>query len=609
MFKDNSSSEETASVKSAVSPFYEETIQKKKNHFRFTQKISEVVSSQYGINVFLAGMFLMFAGSLNITGFNKKDIQCYLIVIMLLQLMWMLWYILLTKRGKNSTKEKDSHAGARWLRCGIALFAGISVILDALKLGYYLGYSECLSVPEGVFPVTHAVHTLIQVCFLWFHSKDIIQAFKTIERFGLIHSVFTNLLLWASEVFTESKHQLLEHMDRLITLGFENITLESTIPECNCSTGVCTAFSKAINYLYPFNIEYHILASAMLYVLWKNIGSKMKSHHQKQKCDIRGIASGSASGLVVLSTTIAVTVTYFLLIGRSKFHSELALSIYYLYCTLLLIIMSLTGVVALLIYKTGNRKLTVGKSPAIKLDAELLVGSSCGTWIMSWGSILAIIYADSHPVYTWYNLPCSIMLIIEKYIQNVFVIEFIHCKMEEQIDDDTLTLKSVATIPCESPLFPDPPFELLYSESFTAEKDPFPDVDVCKPSLEEISTVFQNDKNGINENDVINEKSVTDEKNDFTSPTLSEPTSKDIKPKELSKRKRILRNITVFLFLCNISLWIPQAFGCRPQYDNGLEEYVFGFRPWIILIDIALPFSIFYRMHSAYSLFDVYGKI
>ena len=44
-------------------------------------------------------------------------------------------------------------------------------------------------------------------------------------RFGVIHSVFTNLLLWANSVLNESKHQLNEHKERLITLGFGNITI------------------------------------------------------------------------------------------------------------------------------------------------------------------------------------------------------------------------------------------------------------------------------------------------------------------------------------------------------------------------------------------------
>lgn len=58
-----------------------------------------------------------------------------------------------------------------------------------------------------------------------------------------------------------------------------------------------------------------------------------------------------------------------------------------------------------------------------------------------------------------------------------------------------------------------------------------------------------------------------------------------------------------------LQLWIPPAFGCRPEYDNGLEEIVFGFEPWIIVVNLAMPFSIFYRMHAAASLFEVYGTI
>lgn len=58
-----------------------------------------------------------------------------------------------------------------------------------------------------------------------------------------------------------------------------------------------------------------------------------------------------------------------------------------------------------------------------------------------------------------------------------------------------------------------------------------------------------------------------------------------------------------------LQLWIPPAFGCRPEYDNGLEEIVFGFEPWIIAVNVAMPFSVFYRMHAAASLFEVYCKI
>lgn len=46
---------------------------------------------------------------------------------------------------------------------GITLFAVITLILDSFKVGYYIDFSNCLSPTEGIFPVTHAAHTILQV--------------------------------------------------------------------------------------------------------------------------------------------------------------------------------------------------------------------------------------------------------------------------------------------------------------------------------------------------------------------------------------------------------------------------------------------------------------
>uniref|UniRef100_A0A672UA79 Otopetrin 1 n=1 Tax=Strigops habroptila TaxID=2489341 RepID=A0A672UA79_STRHB len=434
------------------------------------KKNAEILSSQYGINLFLAGLLLTFAWAVHAVGISKSHLLSYLITLMLIQLLWMLWYLCRSCTQRRLIRDKDTHAGARWLKCGITLFAVITLVLDSFKIGYYIDFSNCLSPTEGIFPVTHAVHTILQV-----------------KVTGLIHSVFTNLLLWTNGVLTESKHQLNEHKERLITL-------DDHAPQCNCTTTtLCSIFSQGIYYLYPFNIEYHILASTMLYVLWKNIGRKVE-HHQQHKTlfKFHGITVGMIFGLIVLTSTIAIVVVYLIQIGRSKIKSELALTMFYLHAIFVLALMCTAGIVALLIYRLEDRSLDNSKNPARKLDAELLVGTAAGSWLLSWGSILAIICAQAHPKYTWYNLPYSILVIIEKYIQNLFIIESIH------------------------------------------------------PS-------------------------------DFS-------------------------------FCSRNSLWIPPAFGCRPEYDNGLEEIVFGFEPWIIVVNLAMPFSIFYRMHSAASLFEVNCK-
>uniref|UniRef100_A0A8C8S3A9 Otopetrin 1 n=1 Tax=Pelusios castaneus TaxID=367368 RepID=A0A8C8S3A9_9SAUR len=557
----------------------------------YPQKNAEILSSQYGINLFLAGLLLMFSWAVHAVGIRKEDLLSYLITIMLVQLFWMLWYICRSSTQRTLIQEKDTHAGARWLKCGITLFAVITLILDSFKIGYFIGFSNCLSATEGIFPVTHAVHTLLQVYFLWCHAKDIIQSFKTLERFGVIHSVFTNLLLWANGVLTESKHQLNEHKERLMTLGFGNITIDDHAPQCNCTTtSLCSIFSQGIYYLYPFNVEYHILASAMLYVLWKNIGRKVE-HHQQYKTlfKFRGITVGTIFGIIVLISTIAIVVVYLIQIGRSKIKSELALTMFYLHAIAVLTLMCVAGIIALLIYRLEERSLDNSKNPARKLDTDLLVGTASGSWLLSWGSILATICAQEHPKYTWYNLPYSILVIIEKYIQNLFIIEAIH-REQEQVNDDIKTLR-IVTVSSGSTLSVTPLYREIYNGAADTDSGKLP----CT----------------FNGNICVRERSGDDDSDEVKSQTSSPVTFSTSLYRQSSvknNKRRILKNIAAFLFLCNLSLWIPPAFGCRPEYDNGLEEIVFGFEPWIIVVNLAMPFSIFYRMHSAASLFEVNCK-
>ncbi|XP_051685789.2 proton channel OTOP1 [Oryctolagus cuniculus] len=551
------------------------------------QKLAEALSSQYGLMVFVAGLLLLLAWAVHASRVGKGDLLGFLTALMLLQLLWMLWYVGRSAAQRRLIRPKDAHAGARWLRGSITLFAVITVILGCLKIGYFVGFSECLSATEGVFPVTHAVHTLLQVYFLWGHAKDIIQSFKTLERFGVIHSVCTNLLLWANSVLTESKHQLNQHKERLITLGFGNVTmvLDDHTPQCNCTPqAFCSAVSSGIYYLYPFNIEYQILASTVLYVLWKNVGRRVDSHQPPQiRFRFHGVVVGSALGLTALAATIGVVVVYLVRIGRSKTKSESALIMFYLYAITLLLFMGAAGLVGIWLYRTDETSLDESKNPARKLDADLLVGTASGSWLISWGSILAIVCADTCPPYTWYNLPYSILVIAEKYIQNLFIIESIH-REPETLSENIQTLRVVTV--CGGDTTTLPPSGLQGSGGVAGDAAP---QDGDRPPAANGSACLRE----------AGGKAEGEGSRAACSPLCLQGESK----------RRALRNIAAFLFLCNIALWIPPAFGCRPEYDNGLEETVFGFEPWIIVVNLAMPFSIFYRMHAAASLFEVYCKI
>ncbi|XP_044131724.1 proton channel OTOP1-like [Bufo gargarizans] len=479
--------------------------------FSKRHKNSEIASSQYGINLFIVGLLLMFATYLNITGLTESERLIFLIVLMLIQVLWMIFYMAVGNRKKWATDEKDGHAGARWLKCGIGLFAGTTIVMHALKIGYFVGYAECKSIIEGVYPVIHIIHTLFQVYFLWRHSKDIIKSFKTLERFGLIHSVYTNLLLWASAVATESDHQLEEHMGRLTSLGFLNITLHGNHLDCNCTNSLCDSFQKGIYYIYPFYIEYQILASAMLYVLWKNIGNKLGHSHHRSKLTFGGVVPGTLLGLSVLAATIATVAIYLLNIGRSKNKSESALSVFYFYSIIVLGFMCIISMIGLVLYKLDKNLTMKEKSPAVKLDEDLLVGSAIGSWIMSWGSIIATIFAESHPTFTWYNLPYCILVILEKYFQNLFIISHINRKDKHHTKM--------------------PPMEI----SVTSGEISFP--------IE--STDFRTDKG---------DKMKIHNLEHHNAMQLHAMSPNDIPRNSYARlKKTVLKNITIVLFLCNIS--------------------------------------------------------
>lgn len=81
------------------------------------QKNAEILSSQYGINLFLAGLLLTFAWAVHAVGISKSHLLSYLITLMLIQLLWMLWYLCRSCTQRRLIRDKDTHAGARWLKC------------------------------------------------------------------------------------------------------------------------------------------------------------------------------------------------------------------------------------------------------------------------------------------------------------------------------------------------------------------------------------------------------------------------------------------------------------------------------------------------------------
>ncbi|KAM8915648.1 proton channel OTOP1 isoform 1-T1 [Spinachia spinachia] len=598
----------------------------------YPRKNAEILSGQYGTNVLLIGAALMLAIAHHGPSVKEEHLLSFVTCLMLLQLIWMMWYILLRDRRKNTRTEKDVHATTCWIRGGLTLLALLSLIMDAFRIGYYVGYRSCVSAVLGVFPVIHATHTVAQVHFLWFHIKDVIKSFETFERFGVIHAVFTNLLLWCNGVMSEAEHFLNNHKRRLSALGYGNLTIgfrrhtvllvlrppprpfrhtsatTTTLPgnppldladgfvprllppkvhsepHCNCTTSTCSMFSSSLLYLYPFNVEYHIFVSAMLFVMWKNIGRTIEllSNKKRLATKTQGLTVGPILGLLAMASTIGILVVYITHVEESLQTRQSAISMFYIYGIVMLVSMCSAGASGLLIYRADHVPLDTSKNPSRQLDTELLFGSSIGSWLMSWCSIVAVLGTNSSPPYRWTNLIYSLLIVLEKYIQNIFVVESLYRQQEDGQSEDPELPVAPEIFSVTSSLAP--PYDGIINRAYD------------KP--DRTCVTMENDQKESGQVYRCPRKP-----SDVALPAGS-------KAKEPTNRKRqILKNIAVFLIMCNISLWILPAFGCRPQYENGLEQETFGFSVWTTVLNFAIPLNLFYRMHSVASLFEVFRRV
>lgn len=99
--------------------------------------MAEALSSQYGLNVLVAGLLLLLAWAVHASGVGKSHLLCFLTALMLLQLLWMLWYVGRRAAQRRLIRLKDAHAGARWLR-GESSFHVFPLVWFCLRLPAHL---------------------------------------------------------------------------------------------------------------------------------------------------------------------------------------------------------------------------------------------------------------------------------------------------------------------------------------------------------------------------------------------------------------------------------------------------------------------------------------
>ncbi|XP_053156533.1 proton channel OTOP2 [Hemicordylus capensis] len=530
------------------------------------KKGGRVFSVLLAINLVLLSCTLVSGGAFEEVHVYDYDVFFMLTIVMVITIAWMLFYLLNTSRHQNAILCKDSHAGPIWLRGGLAFFAILTLVMGVFKTGYYSSFSHCLSAIKITYPIVQALFVIIQTYFLWVSAKDCVHVHLDVTRCGLMLTLTTNLAVWMSAVTDESVHKA---QMKLPNSTHRIAGMKAGSTKCPCSGKLCKIFQDGYYWLYPFNIEYSLFASAMVYIMWKNVGRLIDQHtnhihHLKFKFFKGTYFLGVITGLLIVMLGLAVLIVYEIRVNMhldSKAKNE-ALSIYYIFNIICLSLTSLASIGGSIVYRFDKRVMDHDKNPTRTLDVALLMGAALGQYAISYYSIVAIVAnKTSRDQISALNLSYSLLMIAQHTFQNIFIIEGLHRQPPEEEDKTD-------------------PQQDIYGLTFVNVNA----VSLCVPESALPSA---------------------------TPPALAIQSSSEVTQsikvsKKMHWRRRFLKEISLFLLLCNVILWIMPAFGARPQFDNTQERRFYGDSMWAAIVDICLPFGIFYRMHAVASLLEVY---
>lgn len=210
---------------------------------------------------------------------------------------------------------------------------------------------------------------------------------------------------------------------------------------CKCSHASCSIFKNAYYYLYPFNIEYSLFASAMAYVLWKNVGRVLNKHgHHHIKFRLKDVFVGPLAGVLLVVAGLATFIIYEVEILKDDDEkTDKVLMMHFVMNIVIVILMSVTTVIGCAMYKVDHREHVSDKNPTRSLDVGLLVGASLGQFIISYFTIVAMVATGAKGLLNGLSLTGAILMVIQLGLQNFFIIEGLHREPFHEV-------KTVATV-------------------------------------------------------------------------------------------------------------------------------------------------------------------
>ncbi|KAM3968296.1 proton channel OtopLc [Aphomia sociella] len=362
----------------------------------------------------------------------------YLYIVSMVFLAYTFYHLRMAKKDKNENVRRTRY-GSFYLHMGVAGFSVGSIIYSCLQFGGYFDLSgDCQLIIVAIKPTLRVLFMVAQTVFI-FSYTDILDPMRgvVLDKFGLMHLIATNVCEWFNVVIQETRDDIVAvAYDRPSLIRYANIsgafksviisdeldnvtfietstvaqninnsidnlnaTFEKQNWNCNVSDMITPLIRSVNPYLRPCGVEYSLLCSIIIVVIWNDIctvpGSKfLKSTNAVLNRDVRqccgriksnnhfSVDCGSAhkglfAGIVVLAGTIVSLMLFNGLFQKEK-HVELALLQINIWETILFVLMTVGSGACLQRIRTLPLKRSV---TALPLEHSLLLVTQFGVYL------------------------------------------------------------------------------------------------------------------------------------------------------------------------------------------------------------------------------------
>ncbi|XP_069106419.1 proton channel OtopLc-like [Argopecten irradians] len=357
--------------------------------------------------------------------------------------------------------------GSFYLRLGAVMFGVGSMVDSGLHFGQHLqafdGNSMCNKPIEAAKPFGHLVFTFIQLYFVFLNAKLCVHTNKTVARFGMIHLCCTNVCVWVQSLVMETlsvlhnwnqnkkddisprtKVQSSNQSDIYESTSMDNSNYSNhvTVPEATCywDDMMSRVVQSTGPYLYSCTIEYSIICTGILCVMWINVGTDRNSKCQtmttgndeispqdddtislnrsshKISIDCTNSSRGLFIGILVSVCAIITTVAFYVMINLKAFQESAVV-------LMLLSEMSMYILTSIASFLAAERmhKLRHYSEFRFGLEESLLLASFTGLLLFGVFNIIPDVFYTDKAIGVL-NVMTNLLMILQASIQTVLLL-------------------------------------------------------------------------------------------------------------------------------------------------------------------------------------------